>query len=149
VARLLRSSLPDGVYHVTARAVAAALLFRDDDDRMLMLYLLLDTVRRYGWDCHALCLMGTHYHLILETTRPRLSDGFQRLNGRYAQSFNARYERAGHVFGARFSSWLIESEEHLAAAIRYVLENPVRAGLCDRPEDWPWSGTRAALGAAA
>jgi len=66
-----------------------------------------------------------------------------------AQSFNARYERAGHVFGARFSSWLIESEEHLAAAIRYVLENPVRAGLCDRPEDWPWSGTRTALEAAA
>jgi REP element-mobilizing transposase RayT len=145
VARLLRSSLPDGIYHVTGRAVAGSFLFREDDDRLLFLLLLLRVARRHEWEVHALCLMGTHYHLIVETTQPELSAGFQRLNGRYAQAYNAKYGRAGHVFGARFSSWVVESDAHFAASIRYVLGNPVRAGLCARPEDWRWSGARRRL----
>jgi REP element-mobilizing transposase RayT len=143
MARLVRSTLPDGFYHVTTRGVARCPIFLDDDDRIAFLELLAFVVRLYRWRCHAFCLMTNHYHLVLETTRARLSDGVHRLNGRYAQEFNARYDRSGHLFGARFASWLIEEEDHLNAACEYVLLNPVRAGLCEEPKDWRWSGAAA------
>ena len=79
---------------------------------------------------------------MLETTRENLSAGLKQLNGRYARRFNKRHERFGHVFAERFSARLIESEAYLYDACAYVLVNPVRAGLCDRVEDWPWSYSR-------
>jgi putative transposase len=127
---------------VTARGVDRAALFRDDEDRILFLRLLGDIVQRFGWRCHALCLMGTHYHLVLETVRARLSEGLHRLNGTYAQSFNHRHKRSGHVFGHHFHAWVVEDEDHLRNTCRYVLLNPLRAGLCDTPADWPWSWCR-------
>jgi REP-associated tyrosine transposase len=82
-------------------------------------------------------------HLIVETTQRDLSIGMQKLNGRYAQRFNQRYDRVGHVFQNRFSSYVIESEEHFERALAYVAANPIEAGLCERTEDWPWmSGPR-------
>jgi REP element-mobilizing transposase RayT len=134
--------LPDGFFHVTSRGVARCRIFRDADDCHAFLGLFADTVTRYGWDVWAFCLMHNHYHVVLEATQVQLSAGMQWLNGVYAQDFNQRYERWGHLFGARFSSWVIEDEEHLRAACLYVLANPVRAGLCKTPEEWPWSGSR-------
>lgn len=142
MARRPRTDLPDGVYHVTARGVDSAAIYRDDDDRRFFLRLLAGAVVRFHWRVHAFCLMGTHYHLITETTRARLSAGLHRLNGVYAQRFNRRHGRTGHLFGDRFASWLVEGDEHLRAASRYVLLNPVRAGLCTRADEWPWSGHR-------
>jgi REP element-mobilizing transposase RayT len=142
VARRRRSELPDGAYHVTARGVAREHIFVDDDDRRTFLHHLAEVVSRQQWQAHAFCLLGTHYHLIVSTTRARLSAGLHRLNSIYAQDFNRRHARRGHVFGDRFAAWLIEEDEHLAAACRYVIENPVRAGLCERAEDWRWSGIR-------
>ena len=86
--------------------------------------------------------MTNHYHLVVETELEHLSAGMQRLNGVYAQAFNRRNKRWGHLFGERFASWVVEDENHLARTIEYVLHNPVRAGLVDRPEDWPWSASR-------
>ena len=142
MARMLRSSLPDGYFHVYARAVADTALFRDDEDRRWFLALLARTSRRHGWDLHALCLMTTHYHAVLEAACAHLSAGMQWLNGVYAQTFNRRYDRRGHLFGARFGSRVVESEDYLAQACEYVLLNPVRAGMCDRAADWPWNATR-------
>jgi putative transposase len=142
VPRALRSELPDGFYHVTARGAGRARIFRDDEDRRHFLRLLAATAERFDWICLACCLMTTHYHLVLETTCVRLSRGLQRLNGLYAQEFNLRHARRGHVFGARFASWLVKDEQHLRETCRYVLLNPVRAGLCHSDEDWPWSHSR-------
>src|SRR5213078_4354641 len=89
--RLRRSDLPDGVFHVTARGVAGTAVFRDDEDRRLFLGLLGRTVDRHEWTCHAFCLMGTHYHLVVQATRKDVSAGIQWLNGTYAQSFNRRH----------------------------------------------------------
>lgn len=126
-----------------ARAVAAAgLLFLDDDDRRRFVRLLWGVVRQNAITCHAFCLMGTHYHLVLETQRERLSSGVHRLNWLYAAGFNARHDRFGHVFSERFSTRVIESEDYLFDACAYVLLNPIRAGLCDRVEEWPWSYSR-------
>jgi REP-associated tyrosine transposase len=124
---------------VTARAVFGTALFENDLDRIDFLQLLGSTAALLEWRCHAHCLMGTHYHLVLEATQARLSEGMRRLNGSYARRFNKRHGRRGHLFDERFASWVIRDERHLEAAIAYVLENPVRAGLCAQAEDWQWA----------
>ena len=84
--------------------------------------------------------MTNHYHLIVETEQPALSRGMKMLNGRYAQLFNQRHGRDGPVFKSRYSVSVIEQDSHLERSCLYVLENPVRAGLCNVPSEWPWSG---------
>jgi putative transposase len=137
--RRARKLLDDGVFQVTAKGVAEAMIFLDDSDRSFFLWQLREVIGRFDWTCHAYCLMGTHYHLILQTTQERLSDGMHRLNGLYAQRFNRRHRRKGHLYDERFSAWIVLDEEHFENTIQYVLENPVRAGLCARAEDWLWS----------
>jgi putative transposase len=99
-------------------------------------------VQRDDWFVHVFCLMTNHYHLVVESLRDELSAGCHRLNGVYAQTFNRRYRRKGHLFGDRFWSGLIEDEEELRDTCAYVLANPVRARLCTEPTDWPWSDSR-------
>jgi putative transposase len=142
MARQRRSDLPDGFFHVTARGAGRIRIYRHAEDRRFFLQQLAYVIRRFEWRCHAFCLMGNHYHLVLETSREQLSEGMRWLNGVYAQSFNGKYGRWGHLFGERFWSGSIDSEERLLATCLYVLENPVRAGLCADPDDWPWSGSR-------
>lgn len=145
MARIPRRLLPDGVYHVTTRGVDRCPIYGDDADRVDFLSLLAGVVHRFDWDCHALCLMGNHYHVVVETPVSLLSLGMHRLNGPYAEGFNAKYGRTGHLFGDRFVSRVIGDEEDLVGVCRYVVLNPVRAGLCERPADWPWSGCRYGL----
>jgi putative transposase len=143
VSRLPRYVFPHGTYHVGTRGVDGTRTFRVDEDRRLFLWLLADVVARNDWVVHTFCLMTNHYHLVVEALRDELSDGLHRLNGVYAQMFNRRYARRGHLWGERFWSRLIEDEEELVSTSTYVLANPVRAGLCETPEQWPWSGSRA------
>ena len=139
VPRLLRTSLPDGFFHVTARGVDGAVIYLDDRDRWSFLGLLRDAIVRYRLTCHTYCLMTNHYHLLLRAAQPDLSRGLQLLNGVHAQRFNRRHERTGHLFGQRFSSKVVEDDEYLYDAAEYILQNPVRAGLCDDPRDYPWA----------
>jgi putative transposase len=136
--RIARNTLPDGIFHVTGRGVARDSIFRDGIDYADFERHLLRVRDLYEWTLHAYCLLPNHYHLIVETTQRDLSIGMQKLNGRYAQRFNQRYDRVGHVFQNRFSSYVIESEEHFERALAYVAANPIEAGLCERIEDWPW-----------
>jgi putative transposase len=131
------------------RGNAKETIFRDNHDRRCILEVLRHTLDRYGWLLYSYCLLGNHYHLVIETPRPNLSLGMRQLNGLYARRFNRRHGRVGHVFQARFRSILVESESYLLAVCRYVVLNPVRAGLCDDPGDWAWSSYNATVGAAA
>jgi REP element-mobilizing transposase RayT len=97
------------------------------------------------WWCHSYCLMTTHYHFQIRTPQPNLGAGMQRLNGRYAAVFNDRHGESGHVFQGRYGSVVCESNEQMLVAFRYIAMNPVRAGLCSRPEDWRWSSYAAAI----
>ena len=108
-----RSHLPaEGVYHVTTRGVAQMDIVLDDLDRVRWCNLAESTIARFGWICHAYCLMNNHFHLVVQARLERLSSGMRHLNGRYAERFNARYERTGHVFGARFAARFVEGEEY-------------------------------------
>lgn len=140
--RVARSSLPDGFFHVVSRGVFGARIFLDDVDRTKFVARLWRCAETYRWVCQAFCLMSTHYHLVVESAPADLSRGLQQLNGRHALAFNHRHGRWGHLFAERYSVRLIESEEYLYEACSYVLLNPVKAGLCDRVEEWPWSYDR-------
>ena len=146
MARVPRTLLPDGYFHVISRGVAGCDIFNDNTDRRDFLRHLWRCVERFDSTIHALCLMTTHYHLVLHSTRDGLSQGLQQLNGRYAQEFNERHGRFGHLFSDRFTSRVIEGEDYLVQACRYVVENPVRAGLCESAEDWAWSHLRRPYG---
>jgi putative transposase len=140
VARLSRYLLDGPFHHVTGRATGGILLYRDDDDRRYFRETLKTTIPIFEWKCWAWCLMGTHFHVLVEATLDKLSGGMHRIDTRYAQWFNERHGRRGRLFANRFSSFVIQDEEHLHAACHYILENPARARLCTKPEDWPWSG---------
>lgn len=109
---------------------------------------LVETIRRFGWRCSGYCLMTNHYHLLLRTPKPNISEGMRHLNAGYARWFNRRHGYEGHLFQRRFHSVLVESDWHLLEAGRYVVLNPVRAGLVGHPRDWEWSSYRATLGTA-
>jgi REP element-mobilizing transposase RayT len=146
MARPLRVEFAGAVYHVTARGNTQQPIWLDDADRRLFLKTLAEVVDRYAWLCHAYCLMPNHYHLLVETPRANLSLGARHLNGVYAQAFNRRHARVGHLFQGRYQGILVQREAHLLEVCRYVVLNPVRANLCTRPEDWPWSSFGATAG---
>jgi REP element-mobilizing transposase RayT len=148
VPRLPRHSLPDGFFHVTALGVDSTAIFRDDDDRRFLLALLARAVGAGAWTTHALCLMTTHYHLVIDTTVEKLGAALRHVNGVYAQTFNQRHGRTGHLFGDRYSARVIEDEDYLRVACEYVLNNPVRAGLCAHAAEWRWSWSRYGLSSA-
>jgi putative transposase len=137
--RLRRHNLPDGYFHVTARGVNGGEVFLVDLDRLDFIDLLERATKRHAVRLVARCLMDTHYHLIVEATTDRLSAAMQQLNSAYAYRFNKRHGRRGHVFGERFSSWVIRDEAHLGAALRYVADNPVKAGMCAAGDEWSWT----------
>ena len=142
VARVPRSALPDGIYHVYARGIAATVApFPDDEDKSAM-FALLPRLRTRGVIVHAACVMSTHYHGILEGRRAKLSTAMHWLNWSYARAYNTAHELHGHVFSERFQTRVIEDEESLERRLDYVLANPVRACLCGSIEDWPWSYSR-------
>ena len=144
--RAPRQTAPGGIYHVTARGNNKAALFVDDGDRHIFFELLARVARRHGWLVLAHCLMTTHYHLVIQVPTDGLSAGICLLNGAYARKANKRHGRGGHLFHDRFRSVSIARQEHLLEACRYVVLNPVRAGLCSSPEAWPWSSYRACAG---
>lgn len=103
-------------------------------------------VEQYQVRCHAWVLMDNHYHLVLETPQANLSQALRHLNGIYSQAFNRRYQRVGHLFQGRFRALLVDKETYLLAVCRYVVLNPVRAGLVSHPQAWWWSSYRATAG---
>jgi len=146
MARPLRIEFEGGLYHITARGNAGSDIFLENSDREHFLEILARSVERFRWTCHAYCLMGNHYHLLIETPEPNLSRGMQYLNGVYTQWFNREHGRYGHLFQGRFKSIVVEKESYLLELARYIVLNPVRAGLARSAREWRWSSYRATAG---
>jgi putative transposase len=144
--RPLRIEYTGAVYHITSRGNEKKAVFRDDRDRINFLNVLQHVNKRYHWICHAYCLMENHYHLLIETPEGNLSFGMRQLNGVYTQLFNKRHQRTGHLFQGRYKSILIQKDSHLLEVCRYVVLNPVRAKVVERPDAWKWSSYRATAG---
>ncbi len=145
MSRPLRIEFSGAVYHITARGNARQKIFLSDEDRNLFLDVFASTVKRYNWLCHSYCLMDNHYHILLETPDPNLSLGMRQLNGVFTQRFNRCHERVGHLFQGRYKSILVEKESHLLELCRYIVLNPVAAGIVAQPSDYLWSSYRFAV----
>jgi putative transposase len=141
-----RPLIAGGIYHVFNRGVAQLPIYLDTRDRVGFLDLLADVVDRGSWKCMAYCLMGNHFHLLVDTPNADLDRGMQRLEGVYAQHFNRRYERDGHLFHRRYGANPLDEDDVIRYVARYIVRNPVRAGICRQAGDWPWSSHRATLG---
>lgn len=146
MARPLRIEYPGAIYHITARGNTRADIYLQDRDRTIFLELLGNICGRYHWSCYAWCLMTNHYHLVLETAEPNLSRGMRQLNGIYAQTFNRRHRRVGHLFQGPFKSILVDRDSYLLEVIRYVILNPVRARMVKAAGQYPWSNYREMIG---
>ena len=129
-----------GVFHIYTHCVwAASEHFRDDIDRLEFLRRLAAVVARSPLKCVAFCLMGTHYHLIVDVAQGLLPSAMQSLNHGYVMTFNKRHALRGHAQFGPYGARRIEGETDLLDTFKYVALNPVKANLCTRPEDWAWS----------
>jgi putative transposase len=146
MSRPLRIEYPGAVYLITSRGNEKKPVFKDDQDRDNFLNTLQHVNKRYNWICHAYCLMTNHFHLLIETPDGNLSLGMRQLNGVYTQLFNKWHGRVGHLFQGRYKAILIQKDSHLLEVCRYVVLNPVRAKMVEKPEDWKWSSYLATAG---
>jgi REP element-mobilizing transposase RayT len=128
-----------GIFHVYTHAVWVAALFRDDTDRMSFKRRLARTTTEVGWTCVAYCLMTTHHHLLLKVDDGVLPRGMHKLNLGYARDYNARYALRGHVQFSRYGAKRVSGDASLLRAYKYVVMNPVVAGLVAHPAEWEWS----------
>ena len=135
-----------GLYHVAVRATTPDPLFQDSHDRITFVTQLGRTTALTTWCCLAACLMTTHYHLLVDVEEGVLPVAMKRLNWHTARSFNKRHGRRGHWVGGKYLSVPIMDESQLLTSFRYIVRNPVEAGLCERPEEWPWSSYGSTLG---
>lgn len=147
MARPLRIEFPGAFYHVTARGDRREAIYEDDKDRLAFLDILGTVVADCNWVCHAYCLMPNHYHLVIETPDGNLAQGMRQVNGIYTQYSNRRHQQVGHLFQGRYKAILVDADAYLLELSRYVVLNPVRAGLVRSVEDWLWSSYRALMGA--
>ena len=139
-----REEMEGGVFHVFARGNGRRRIFFGDADRQRYLAMLAHTVTRARWRCLAYCLMDNHVHLLVETPRPNLGYGMQRIHGDYARWLNRRTGSCGHVFQGRYGATRMTVEPQLWITARYIAHNPVEAGLVTTADDWPW-GSHAAI----
>ncbi|MDQ6975865.1 MAG: transposase, partial [Mariprofundaceae bacterium] len=146
MARPLRIEYEGAVYHVTSRGNARSDIYLDDEDRALFLDVLQYVVERFGWKCHAYCLMSNHYHLMIETPQPNLSRGMSQLNGMFTQRFNRKHAHVGHVLQGRFKSIIVDKDAYLLELSRYIVRNPIAANMVKNMRDWTWSSYLATRG---
>ncbi|MFL5959949.1 MAG: transposase [Gaiellaceae bacterium] len=138
--------LAPGIQHVGVGASGAGIYFQDDLDRLTWMRLFASTIDRLSWRCIAVCLLSTHWHVIVDLPDNSLAAGMHRLVGGYSRRFNARHGRAGYLVRDRYWSRRKETPAAVLEAFRYVARNPVGAGLVQRPEDWSWSSYGRTIG---
>ena len=139
MARPIRLEFPGELYHIASRGDRRDDIYEIDADRKSFQSLFENVCADNNWVCHGYCLMSNHYHLLVETPDGNLSRGMQQLNGVYTQLFNRVHNRMGYVFQGRYKAIHVEKEDYLLELCRYVVLNPVRAGMVRSAREWKWS----------
>ena len=137
--RTARKISRSNIYHVILRGINRQTIFEDDGDRHYFMTVLKYYKGISGYKLHAFCLMGNHVHLLIELAGEPLGQVFKRVGVRYVSWYNRKYERTGHLFQDRFRSENVESEQYYRTVLRYILQNPMKAGLEKQPGSWRWS----------
>src|SRR6056297_2861757 len=144
--RVRRLKSETGIYHVVLRGNNKQTIFEDDEDNEMFLVTLDEYKKQSGYKLFAYCLMGNHLHLLLKTEKEDLGQIFQRIGASYVYWYNRKYDRTGHLFQARFKSEVVDTDNYLFAVLRYIHQNPVKARMVTRLEDYAWSSYGEYLG---
>lgn len=130
------------IYHVMLRGIERKQIFYDAEDYSHFTEILVKLKKRCGFTLHAYCLMGNHIHLLIEEGEEELSMIFRRLGAAFVYWYNVKYERTGHLFQDRYKSEPVDSERYYLTVLRYIIRNPVQAGLCESLEEYEYSSGR-------
>jgi putative transposase len=141
--RKRRAWFPGAKYHITSRGNNRSTLFYDDEDRLKYLTILEESKNRCHFHLHSYCLMTNHTHLQIKTIDTSPSDIMSLLNTKYAKYFNKKYSQTGHVFEKRYSAEILDSLDYEFDVSKYIHRNPLKAGLVEELEDYPWSSYHA------
>jgi REP element-mobilizing transposase RayT len=146
MARPPRLEYPGALYHVTSRGVQRNAIFVDERDRSALVTQIARALTTAEARAFAYCLMGNHYHLVIETGKANLSALMHSINAVYSQAFNRRHDRHGHLLEGRFQALHVDRDNYLLEVCRYVDLNPVRANMVTAAGHWKWSSYRAHTG---
>ena len=139
MARQARKKSESGIYHIMLRGINRQQIFEDSEDCYKFLAILTEYKGVCKYRLYAYCLMGNHIHLLLKEGEEPLEQIFKRICGKFVYWYNAKYQRIGHLFQDRFKSEPVDTQEYLQTVIRYIHQNPVKAKLCKKVSDYPYS----------
>ncbi|WP_122629512.1 transposase [Lucifera butyrica] len=139
MARVARKESSSSIYHVMIRGINKQVILEDDEDNKKFLEVLKVCKELSGYRIYAYCLMGNHIHLLLKVEKEGLEQIFKRLGARYVYYFNQKYKRSGHLFQDRFKSEPVENEDYLITVLRYIHNNPVKAGMSVSVDQYQWN----------
>jgi len=137
--RVARKKSATGIYHVMLRGINRQTVFEDDEDNEKFLQTIEDCKKVSGFKLYGYCLMGNHVHLLMEEGKENLELIFKRIGARYVFWYNWKYKRCGHLFQDRYKSEVVESDPYFAVVLRYIHQNPKKAGICKLIDEYKWS----------
>lgn len=127
--RQAREKSRSGIYHVMLRGINKQTIFEDVEDKMRFLHTLYKYKKECDYELFGYCLMDNHVHLLLKEKDTALSDIIKRVSSSYVYWYNAKYDRCGHLFQARFRSENVETTSYFLRVLRYIHQNPLKAGM--------------------
>ena len=139
MSRTARQPSSTGIYHVILRGINRQRIFEDEEDYERFLFLLDHYKAICGYEIYAYCLMPNHIHILIREGKESLSTVFRRLGTSFVYWYNLKYERSGHLYQDRYKSEAVEDDAYFLTALRYIHRNPVKAGLCNDPGEYPYS----------
>ena len=134
-----REEYKGGIYHVIARGNNKEYIFKESIDKGYFIKQLKECSIAMGYRVYGYVLMDNHYHIIIQTLDKKLQEIMHQINNKYSKYFNGKYKRVGHVFQGRYKAVLVQDERYMLKLLRYVHQNPVRAGICKLVGDYKWS----------
>ena len=137
--RQARKKSESGIYHIMLRGIDRQQIFEDMEDHIRFLDIVKDCREQCGFQLYAYCLMGNHVHLLIQVQEDNLETIFKKIGGRYVYYYNVKYQRIGHLFQDRFKSEPVNDDVYFLTVLRYIHQNPVKAKLCAKVEDYPFS----------
>lgn len=140
--RRSRKLVQSGVYHVMLRGIEKKNIFIDDEDKQRIMHTIIEKRELEGFKLNAYCIMDNHIHLLIKEEKETVSQTVKRIGTSYAYYFNKKYDRIGHLFQDRFKSEPIKDDVQMLAVVRYIHNNPVKAGMVENAKDYEWSSYR-------
>ncbi len=139
IPRNARKKSSTGIYHVILRGINKQIIFEEDEDYEKFLYTLNDCKEKSGCKIYAYCLMSNHIHILIKEKKEELGITFRRIGASYVYWHNWKYYRKGHLFQDRYKSEVVETDQYFLTVLRYIHQNPVKAGIIKKVDDYPWS----------